>query len=223
MSGSRSGIGVQSSIDIILTTHPIPVNRCIKFGNMKLLTTKKTMGTLLCIVIMIQPAMVVAQNATLKNIIVTNTRDDLLIYLTVEGAFHKDTKTAISSGVPATFSFFVNLYQTRSFWFDKKISELEILHTINYDTLKTEYIVERSSDANPQKVVKSFDEAKKLMAEIDSLKVVELNRLEKGRQYQIRTKAKLSKLTLPFYLHYVLFFVALWDFDTDWYTIDFIY
>lgn len=223
MSGSRSGIGVQSSIDIILTTHPIPVNRCIKFGNMKLLTTKKTMGTLLCIVIMIQPAMGFAQNATLKNIIVTNTRDDLLIYLTVEGAFHKDTETAISSGVPATFSFFVNLYQTRSFWFDKKISELEILHTINYDTLKTEYIVERSSDANPQKVVKSFDEAKKLMAEIDSLKVVELNRLEKGRQYQIRTKAKLSKLTLPFYLHYVLFFVALWDFDTDWYTIDFIY
>lgn len=223
MSGSRSGIGVQSGIDIILTTHPIPVNRYIKFGNMKLLTTKKTMGILLCIVIMIQPAMVVAQNATLKNIIVTNTRDDLLIYLTVEGAFHKDTETAISNGVPATFSFFVNLYQTRSFWFDKKISELEILHTINYDTQKSEYIVERSSDAAPQKVVKSFEEAKKLMTEIDSLKVVELNRLAKGRQYQIRTKAKLSKLTLPFYLHYVLFFVALWDFDTDWYTIDFIY
>ncbi len=30
-------------------------------------------------------------------------------------------ETAISSGVPATFSFFVNLYQTRSFWFDKNI------------------------------------------------------------------------------------------------------
>ena len=74
-----------------------------------------------------------------------------------------------------------------------------------------------------QRVVKSFDEAKKLMAEIDSLKIVELNRLEKGSQYQIRTKAQLSKLTLPFYLHYVLFFVSLWDFETDWYTIDFIY
>ena len=64
---------------------------------------------------------------------------------------------------------------------------------------------------------------KKLMAEIDSLKVVELNRLEKGSPYQIRTKAKLRKLTLPFHLHHVLFFLALWDFDTDWYTIDFIY
>ena len=181
------------------------------------------MGILLCIAIMFQPAMVVAQNATLKNIIVTNTRDDLLIYLTVEGAFREKMEIAISSGVPATFSFFVNLYQTRGFWFDKNISELNVLHTIKYDNLKNEYIVERSWDDNHQRAVESFDEAKKLMAEIDSLKIVELNRLEKGDQYQIRTKAQLSKLTLPYYLHYVLFFVSLWDFDTDWYTIDFIY
>jgi len=190
---------------------------------MKSFTKKNPLGILLCIVIMLQPAMVVAQDATLKNIIVTNTRDDLLIYLTVEGAFRENMEIAISSGVPTTFSFLVNLYQTRDFWFDKNISELEILHTIKYDNLKTEYTVERSWDGNHQRVLESFDEAKKLMSEIDSLKVVELNRLEKGSQYQIRTKAKISKLTLPFYLHYVLFFVSLWDFDTDWYTIDFIY
>ena len=33
-----------------------------------------------------------AQNATLTNIIVTNTRDDLLVYLNVEGAYRKDEK-----------------------------------------------------------------------------------------------------------------------------------
>ncbi|MDX2448362.1 MAG: DUF4390 domain-containing protein [Desulfobacterales bacterium] len=183
----------------------------------------KTMGILLCIAIMIQPTIAHANDAELKNIIVTNTQDDLLIYLTVEGAFRQEMETAISTGVPATFSFFVNLYQTRGFWFDKNISELKVLHTIKYDTLKNGYIVERSWDSNHQRVMESFDEAKKLMAEIDSLKIVELNRLEKGSQYQIRTKAQLNKLTLPFYLHYVLFFVSLWDFDTDWYTIDFIY
>jgi len=190
---------------------------------MKPLVNKKIIGTLLCVIIMIQPVMVFAEDATLKNIIVTNTRDDLLIYLTVAGAFRENMEIAISSGVPASFSFFVNLYQTRGFWFDKNIAELKILHTIKYDNLKNEYIVERSWDGNQQRMVKSFDEAKKLMAEIDSLTVVELNRLEKGSQYQIRTKAQLSKLTLPFYLHYVLFFVSLWDFETDWYTIDFIY
>ena len=61
------------------------------------------------------------------------------------------------------------------------------------------------------------------MTEIDSLPVIALKDLERGRQYQIRAKAELNKLTLPFYLHYVLFVVSLWDFETDWYTIDFIY
>lgn len=194
----------------------------MKLGSMKSLI-KNNMGILLCLFIMIQPVMVYAQDATLKNIIVTNTRNDLLIYLTVAGAFRESMEVAISSGAPATFSIFVNLYQTRNFWFDKNISELKILHTIKYDNLKTEYSVERSWDGSHQRVVKSFDEAKKLMSEIDSLKIVELNRLEKGSQYQVRTKAQLSKLRLPFHLHYVLFFVSLWDFDTDWYTIDFIY
>jgi len=71
-----------------------------------------------------------------------------------------------------------------------------------------------------------FQQAQKLMTEIDSLEVVLLSKLEKGSRYQTRAKAEVSKLTLPFYLHYVLFFVSLWDFETDWYTmytIDFIY
>jgi len=59
--------------------------------------------------------------------------------------------------------------------------------------------------------------------DIDSLKIIPLNKLEKGAQYQIRAKAELDKLTLPFYLHYVLFFISLWDCETDWYTVVFIY
>jgi hypothetical protein len=61
------------------------------------------------------------------------------------------------------------------------------------------------------------------MTEIHSLKIIPLSELEKGRQYQLRVKAEFSKKTLPFYLHYVLFFVSLWDFETDWYALDFIY
>jgi hypothetical protein len=61
------------------------------------------------------------------------------------------------------------------------------------------------------------------MTDLDSFRIVPLSELTKGKQYQIRAKAELNKLTLPFYLHYVLFFVSLWDFETDWYTIDFIY
>jgi hypothetical protein len=164
-----------------------------------------------------------ANNATLTNIIVTNTRDDLLVYLSVEGAFTQKMENAVKSGVPASFSFFVNLYRVRDMWLDKKMADLTITHNIKYNSLKKEYAVSRSWDSNSPVIVQSFDAAKKLMTEIDSLKVIPLGRLEKGRQYQIQAKAKLSRVTLPYYLHYVLFFLSLWDFETDWYTIDFIY
>jgi hypothetical protein len=164
-----------------------------------------------------------AQKAALTNIIVTNTRDDLLVYLNVEGAFTEKMKKAISSGVSTTFSYYISFYRVRSLWFDKNIEEFIVTNTIKYNNLKEEYIVERSWEKSESQVTKSFDEAQKLMSEIDSLKIVPLKQLEKGEHYQLRAKAELSRVTLPFNLHYVLFFVSLLDFETDWYTIDFIY
>jgi len=173
--------------------------------------------------VLIGPSLVFAQDATLTNIIVTNTRDDLLIYLTVEGAFREEMEEAIKSGVPTTFSFFINLYRQRTLWPDKNIAELRVLHTIKYNNLKEEFVIKRSWEAEKAITVKTFNEAKKLMSEVDSLKIIPLRALQKGKQYQIQAKAQLNKVTLPFYLHYVLFFISMWDFETDWYTIDFIY
>jgi len=164
-----------------------------------------------------------AQEAGLTNIIVTNTRDDLLVYLNVEGAFSEEIKEAILSGVPVSFSFFIALNRVRNLWIDKEITDTKITHHIKYDSLKKEFTVRRSWENNRSTVTPSFEEAQNLMAEVDSLRIVSLNRLEKGRHYQMSAKAELSKLTLPFYLHYVFFFVSLWDFETDWYTIDFVF
>ncbi len=189
---------------------------------MKSLINRKICITLVGILLLVQnPAF--AQDARLTNIIVSNTRDDLLLYLSVEGAFREKMKKAVLSGVPATFSFFITLYRDRNLWLDKKIADIKITHTIKYNNLKKEFIIKRSWKSGKPVTTQSFEEARKLMSEIDSLKIVPLSKLEKGRKYQIRAKAELSKLTLPFYLHYVLFFVSLWDFETDWYTIDFIY
>jgi len=185
--------------------------------------THRTIAMLIAGLLIFLQVTAFAQDARLADIIVTNTRDDLLVYLNVEGAFREKIKTAIFSGVPTTFSFFINLYQTRGFWLDKRIADIEVSHTIKYNTLKKNFVITRSWDTNNPAITDSFTEARKLMTEIDSLRIISLNNLEKGRQYQIRAKAELSKRTLPFYLHHILFFMSLWDFKTDWYTIDFIY
>jgi hypothetical protein len=164
-----------------------------------------------------------AQEASLTNITVSNTRDDLLLYLNLEGAFSEKLKKAILSGVPATFSFLAKLNRVRTMWLNDNIADITVIHTIKYDNLKKEFIVRRSWRNNEPEVTKSFSEAQKWMSEVNSLKIIPLGQLEKGQQYQLRTKAEVIKQTLPFYLHYVLFFISLWDIETDWYSIDFIY
>jgi hypothetical protein len=61
------------------------------------------------------------------------------------------------------------------------------------------------------------------MSEIKSLKIAPLNLLQEGRSYRVRAKAKLDTVELPYYLNYVFFFVSLWNFETDWHSIEFGY
>lgn len=164
---------------------------------------------------------VLAQDAVLSHITVSNTRGDLLFHFTLEGGFTEKLKEAILSGVPATFTFYISLYRIRNWWPDKNVTDITLSHTIKYDNLKKDFTIKRSWKEGDPIVTRSFSQAQKWMTEIDALPMYPLHNLEKGRQYQLRVKAEVSKLTLPLYLHYILF--SLWDVETDWYTIDFIY
>ena len=163
-----------------------------------------------------------AEEARLEDIVITNTRDHLLLYFSVTDCFTGEMEEAIENGIMTTFTFFVKLYEKRSLWWDKKIADLKVSHDIQYDNLKKVYMV-RLSEKQKTFTVKDFDKAKKLMSEIVGLKVTELHKLHKGSRYQIGMMAELDEIRLPFYLHYVLFFLSLWDFETDWYTLDFRY
>jgi len=167
------------------------------------------------------PAM--AKEAYLSDFVVTNTRDHLLIYFKVNNCFTPEMNNAIESGIETTFTFFVQINEKRDLIWDKKIADLEVNHSIKYDSLKKTYTVRFSEDNNREVTARTFEEAKKLMAEIVALKVVPMHQLKKGKRYQLQMMAQLDKIRLPFYLHYVFFFLSLWDFETDWYAVDFRY
>ncbi|MDL2328123.1 DUF4390 domain-containing protein [Desulfosarcina sp. OttesenSCG-928-A07] len=173
------------------------------------------------VLIFCAPAM--AEEARLTNIILTDTPDALRLFLAVEGSLPSKTEETIQNGVPVSFSFSIRLYRSIGFWPDKKIVDIFLTHSVKYNSLKKSYEVSRSWDEKSPMVVYSFDAAKKLMTEIDGLDIIALSRLERGNRYQLQAKATLQQITLPYYLHHVLFFVSLWNIETDWYTIDFIY
>nr|WP_321402982.1 DUF4390 domain-containing protein [uncultured Desulfobacter sp.] len=173
---------------------------------------------------MIVPDNAFASNdAALSNIKLANTRDDLFTYFKVENAFNEKNTQAIENGISTSFTFYVTLFKTSNSLFDKKIADIKTRVTVKYNSMKQEYTVVCQWKDSPALITKSFDEAKTWMTEIDNLKVVPLNQLVKGDKYQIRIKALLDKVTLPLSLHYVFFFVSYWDFETDWYVINFTY
>ncbi len=164
-----------------------------------------------------------AKDAYLSDFVVTNTRDHLLVYFTVNNCFTPEMNNAIESGIETSFTFFVQLHEKRDLLWDKKIADLEVNHSIKYDSLKKTYSLRFSEDKNREVTARTFEEAKKLMAEVVALKVVPMHQLKKGNRYQLQMMAQLDKIRLPYYLHYVFFFLSLWDFETDWYAVDFRY
>jgi hypothetical protein len=164
-----------------------------------------------------------AGEARLDDIIVTNTKDHLIVYFNVEDCFTEDMNRAIMNGIPAKFTFIIKLYEVRDVWFDRKIADIRLTHKVEYNALKNEFTV-CFQEYNKKKIItKDADEANKLMAEVVALQVSRLDTLKRGSRYQLRLKAELDKIELPLNLDYVLFFLSLWDFETDWYSVVFKY
>jgi hypothetical protein len=167
-----------------------------------------------------QPAF--AQNATIEELIVTNSSTDLLLFLTVNNAFTKQMEEGIKNGIPVTFNFYVKLEKKRT-WMNQELVSLRFDHTLSYDTLKEEYSIVRSEMAGQPFRTKSLAEAKKAMAQLNGPPVSPLKALLPEAGYLLRVKAKLAEKTLPLYFHYVIPFWSLWDFETEWYTVEFRY
>jgi hypothetical protein len=189
-----------------------------------LLHHAKFYTALLAVFFFLLPSIALAEpDAIIENIKLANTRDDLVVYFDVKKAFTEEINEAVLNGIPTTFSFLITLANTDNSWFSDDVSDLEIKSTLKYNPLKKEFSIFRPWKNDKPIITKSFDEAKSLMTNVDNLKTIPLNELIKGNKYQLRIKAELDTVTLPMYLHYVFFFVSLWDFETNWYVINFTY
>ena len=101
-----------------------------------------------------------AQDASITDFTVSNSESQLLLYLTVTDCFTEDMESAIHNGIPATFTFYVNIYRKRANWPDKKIREYKFNHIMEYDSLKKEYSIRRGEKGD-SKLTTSLDSAKR--------------------------------------------------------------
>lgn len=170
------------------------------------------------------PVCVAAPNkAEISKIVIDKNGKNLEASFRLIDCFNSDMEEAILNGVPTTFRIIVVVEKPSLFLIKSKVADFTLQHTIRYNRLNNEFQVELPE--HPQKILvtRSFDEAKKWMSTVDNLPVIPTCWLIKDQEYYLDVKAELSKVELPLFFRYILFWVSLWDFETEWYTVEFLY
>jgi hypothetical protein len=146
--------------------------------------------------------------------------ENLKVSFYIQDCFTPSMEEAIQSGVPTTFRILAVLEKPGVLFFETEILNVVLEHTIKYDYLKNEYVVQLPENPDSTLITKNFLEAKRWMSTVKDLPLLPLWRLQKDEVYQLRLKAELSKVELPLFFRYIFFFVSLWDFETDWQKIN---
>lgn len=161
-----------------------------------------------------------ADDPSITGLSVSDT-DGLKVSFSVMDAFTKEMEDALKSGLPIAFTFNVELDRVRSVWIDEGLGAWEFRHVVRYDTLKDEYVVSQGGvNGNGESGVrtKDFNEMKKIMSALTGARITPAKTLIAGESYELRAKATLKAVTLPFFLDHVLFFVKAWNLETDWFS-----
>lgn len=170
-----------------------------------------------------QPMASAEETPEIKDIIVTTSDVDLLLFATVKNGFTQEMINDIKNGIPITFTYQMELVKTSSKWFDTTLVESAVTHTLSFDKTSNQYQVTLSDQNGKVVTTTDINQAKQLMAELNGVKVIALAQLVPDAPYAIHFKVTLKKGSLPLGMHRLLPMSALWDFETDWRTIEFRY
>jgi hypothetical protein len=158
----------------------------------------------------------------IKDILITNDMTNVLLYARLVNGFKPDMELAILAGIPEIFTMQLEVYQERSFSWDKKISRQEIKRTMKYDNLKKTFSVFTNNKTEPI-IFSDFESAQKAMADFNGIIAAPLSSLTKGKNYYAMIKVKMDKVRLPLHMENVFLFVSFWDFETSLYRQNFSY
>ena len=170
-----------------------------------------------CFLIVCLPMAAFSQKASIREVQVKGSNGTWKISFDVENCFPEKMQEAIRTGISTTFTFYLQIYQVRSWWRDEKLASLQFQHTIQYDPIRGEYQV-TFGEKGISSVTPNFEEAKGWMARVQQVEIKSFSEMKPGALTYLRIKTELEPVKLPLHLEYLLFFVSLWDFETDWHV-----
>lgn len=151
-----------------------------------------------------------ASGAEIHGLQVENAPHDLFVSFSLGGAFTREIRDQIDSGLPVTFNHYVEVLNRRPAWFDSTVVRKVISATVTFDTLTRQYRLNRSVNGEIMETVVTDKEAdmQRFMSSVDRLRLCDPLDLAGDRSLYLRVKSRVQK-------RFVLFFIP-WDFETSW-------
>jgi len=148
--------------------------------------------------------------AVIRGLQVENAPHDLFVTFKLDGAFTREILEQIESGLPVTFSHYVEILNRRPAWFDSTVVKKVISSTVTFDTLTHQYRLNRSVNGEMMDTVVSDREGEmeRFMTSVERLRLCDPLDLAGDRALYLRVKSRVQK-------RFVFFFIP-WDFETSW-------
>jgi Domain of unknown function (DUF4390) len=142
-----------------------------------------------------------------SNLVVTNSERTLLVHLVLLGSLPEEIVEGLGTGIPATVRFQVELWQSVSWWVDRRIAAKILERQVVYDVLTKEYRVTavQGEERDPY-VTRDIWEAERVLSDVRGLRLFPISSLQLQDLYYVRARAdirtgtpdSLSKL-MPFW------------------------
>ena len=160
---------------------------------------------------------------SIADILITTSQTHLLLFCSIKDSFTPEMIEGVQSGIPVSFSFLIELEKIVNNWPDSTLVDMTIQHTLSFDPLKEKYQITFSGKQDNAVTTDSLEKAIETMSDLNGTKILSLEELEPDEPYALHVKATLAEKTLPMNMHYLVPFISLWNFETDWRTIEFRY
>ena len=162
------------------------------------------------------PHQAFSQKASIRDVAVKRVESGWKVSFSVADSFPEKTEEAIESGVETIFTFFVEVYQKRPWLWDRRVGAFRFHHTLRFDPIRNEYQV-TLGEIGESFFIASLEEAKRKVSRVEEVEVQLASQVSSRAALELRIKAQVDSIRLPFPLEQILFFVSLSDVETDWY------
>ncbi|MEW6217972.1 MAG: DUF4390 domain-containing protein [Thermodesulfobacteriota bacterium] len=164
-----------------------------------------------------------AEPPAITEVIVTNSQTELLVYLSVADGFPPEVVECLHSGMPLTFTFFLELSEVRPAWPDRTLVEHSLERILTYDSLRDEYRITEEEGDRAVVTIKAWRDAKARMAALAGFRMAPLSVLVPEGRYRLAAKVKLTRKGPAVKLLDLVPFLSFWDQESDWHAVEFRY